>query len=333
MTDKIYGELMDLYNSSGKEFYSELTALLANRIPGKEHTVLGNGEEGWKLLSSTLRDPDETGFLKKLVEKEYKDSEEDFFYFSQVRKGIRSHVALPLAIRRKGTVGLWIIENVSKERSNFEHEWLRIAQMIALFIQLLKDERMCVINRYLDARTNLPGRVYFQQVVRRLKEQGHRVILCAFRWDMYREEIRLKGAGHLDEEMRCLGRKISDLRLGNVYAVSEDTFAIITAEEKQEVYARMEYILDEGRMRKVLKAAILYLQPDKDILTEMEEIFSLCRRGIIWMQEKKQGGMLASLFYEEQVSEAEQKTETTGSVSEQDVIDDLLEMLERKGGL
>lgn len=64
--EKIYIELMELYNSSGKEFFSEVTALLENYFPAMEHTILGRNEEGdWRLCSSTIRNSDETDFLKK----------------------------------------------------------------------------------------------------------------------------------------------------------------------------------------------------------------------------------------------------------------------------
>lgn len=288
--EKIYSELMDLYNTSGKEFFIEVSAFLADCLPGKEHTILGRSEEdGWKLVSSTILDADETEFLRRSAGKEYKNNGKEFFCFTSQRQGISSHMAVPLSIRRRGTAGLWIIESRAGEKLNPDKSIWRIGQMMAFFLQVSQDERMRIFNRYLDAGTGLPGRMYFRQVVGRIQEQGYQVILCGFRWDKYREGVRLKGSEEMEERVRQLVSRVASLELGNMYALSEDTIAVISIAERQEVYARMESILEEEGMGSVIKAVMMRLEQKQEILTEMEELFSMCSPGIIWyrMQEKE----------------------------------------------
>ncbi len=288
--EKVYSELMDLYNTSGKEFFTEAAAFLSDCLPGREHTILGRSEEdGWKLAASTIRDPDETEFLRRAAGMEYKDNGKEFFCFTSQRQGIRSHLAVTLSVRRRGTAGLWIIESRAGEKINPDKSVWRIGQLMAFFLQRSQDERLRVLNRYLDAATGLPGRMYFRQTAGRIQEQGHQVILCGFRWDKYREGIRLKGSEEMEERVRQLAVKVASLELGNLYALSEDTIAVISIAERQEVYARMESILEEDGMGNVIKAVMMRPEPKQEILTEMEELFSMCSPGIIWyrMQEKE----------------------------------------------
>lgn len=304
--EKIYIELMELYNSSGKEFFSEVTALLENYFPAMEHTILGRNEEGdWRLCSSTIRNSDETDFLKKVAEMECKECGKENFCFSKVRNGVKSHIVIPLTIRKRKTVGVWILESLSRERLNLEREIVRIGKFLALFLQMSVDERLCVVNRYLDAGTNLPGRLYFMQVAARISKHGRPVLLCCFRLDKYREGIRMRGAEMMESEMQKLTKKIIGLELGNVYSISEDTLVVITPESRQEVYARLEEVLEEAQTAKQVKTAMFALEAEKDILTEIEEIFSECTTGITWVEMQKKEGPLGALFGEERNLEEE----------------------------
>ena len=288
--EKMYIELMDLYNTSGKEFFTEAVAFLAECFPGREHTILGRSEEdGWKLVSSTLKDADETEFLRKAAVKEYEDNGKDSFCFTVQRPGVSSHMAVPLAVSRRKTAGMWVIERRTGEKTGVDRSAYRVGQLLAFFLQISQDERVRVFNRYLDADMNLPGRLYFRQVAGRIQEQGHQVILCGFRWDKYREGIRLRGSKEMEEKLHQLVGQVASLELGNMYALSEDTIAVISIADRQEVYARMESLLEEEGMGSVLKAVMMRPEPKQEILTEMEELFSMCSTGIIWyrMQEKE----------------------------------------------
>ena len=105
--EKIYTELAELYHNSGKEFFAEVTALLENYFPAMEHTILGQNEEGdWKLFSSTIRNPDETDFLKKMAGMECKEYRKESFCFTRARNGVKSHIVIPLTIRKRKTAGI-----------------------------------------------------------------------------------------------------------------------------------------------------------------------------------------------------------------------------------
>jgi len=325
--ENIYTELTELYHSSGKEFFAEVTALLENYFPAMEHTILGQNEEGdWKLFSSTIRNPDETDFLKKMAGMECKEYRKESFCFAKVRNGVKSHIVIPLTIRKRKTAGIWIIESLSREHLSLDREMVRLGKFLALFLQLSVDERLCVFNRYLDAGMNLPGRVYFQQVTERILKHGHPVLLCCFRLDKYREGIRMRGVQTMESEMQKLKKRVTGLELGNVYSLSEDTLAVITPESRQEAYARLEEVLEEAQMAKQVKAAMLVLEDKKDILTEMEEVFSECNTGITWVEMQKKEGPLAVLFGEGQEPEEEMDVTADG---EEDLAAGLLGLLEK----
>ena len=328
--EKIYREMTELYHSSGKEFFAEVTALLENYFPSMEHTILGQNEEGdWKLLSSTIRNSDETDFLKKMAGMECKECRKETFCFTTVRSGVKGHMVIPLIIRKRRMTGLWIIESLCREHLNPGREIVMLGKFLALFLQLSVDERLCVFNRYLDAEMNLPGRVYFLQVAERILKHGHPVLLCCFRLDKYREGIRMHGAKMMESKMQKLKKKVTGLELGNVYSLSEDTLAVITPESRQEAYARLEEVLDEAKMAKQVKAAMLILEEKKDILTEMEEAFSECNTGITWVEMQKKEGPLAVLFGEEQKQEKEMDDAAEG---EEDIAFGLLGLLGKEDG-
>ena len=89
----------------------------------------------------------------------------------------------------------------------------------------------------------------------------------------------------------------------------------------------MEEILEEAQMAKQVKAAMLVLADKKDILTEMEEVFSECNTGITWVEMQKKEGPLAVLFGEEQEQEKEMDVTADG---EEDLAAGLLGLLEKE---
>ena len=340
--EKVYEELMELYDSSGREFFSEAVTLLANWFTGREHTILArDGDDGWKLAASTLQDPDETGFLVKAAEREFNDCGRRFCFFSEMRNGVSSHKVIPLMIRKKeAAAGLWIMESDGKEKNNLDKELLKTGHLLAFFVQHSLDERMLVHNRYLDVGTNLPGRAYFGQVAKRIQEQGHQILLCGFRRNGFREAVRVKGMEKMQEELLRLCNKIKALGLGNVYFLAEDTVAMISPENKQEVYAALDCVLRDYGKEKTLKIVMLYLARGKDMLTEMEEAFSMGKAGDIWLHlgEKKP----VPCGSEPQKPEPEEAQESSGKISgeiageSEDVVEegcieevgDILELLE-----
>ena len=107
--EKIYREMTELYHSSGKEFFAEVTALLENYFPSMEHTILGQNEEGdWKLLSSTIRNSDETDFLKKMAGMECKECRKETFCFTRLCWGVNGNLVIPLIIRKRRMTGFCI---------------------------------------------------------------------------------------------------------------------------------------------------------------------------------------------------------------------------------
>ena len=89
----------------------------------------------------------------------------------------------------------------------------------------------------------------------------------------------------------------------------------------------MEEILEEAQMAKQVKAAMLVLADKKDILTEMEEVFSECNTGITWVEMQKKEGRLAVLFAEVQEQEKEMDVTADG---EEDLAAGLLGLLEKE---
>lgn len=283
--EKIYGEFMELYDSSGKEFFSEAVVLLANWYTGREHTILArDGEGGWKLAASTLQDSDETDFLVRAAEKDFKECERGHFFFSAVRNSVCSHRVIPLMVRKGETAGLWIMESTGKEKIGTDREILKTGHLLAFFVQHSLDERMLVYNKYLDAEMNLPGKTYFRQVAGRIQEQGHPMIVCGFRWNQFREAVRVKGAQRMEEEMLRLCEKIKRLDLGNVYSLAEDTIVLVSADSSQEVYAGVDCTFRDQGMGEPLKIAILRLARGKDVLAELESAFQAGKAESIWIQ-------------------------------------------------
>lgn len=334
MIEKLYDDLMELYNNSGKEFFQEMTALLKGRFPDREHTVLIRGEAGdWRVASSTLFDEDETEFLQRIAETEFLDKGEQWVRFSENRKGVLSHAAIPLSVRKKPATGLWIMENVKKERLLVDSNVLKTAQMIAVLVQTVHDEKLCIYNRYLDAETDFPGRLYFRQMMDRLQEKGHKVLVCALRRKDYREELRLNGSLKMIAEMKILADMVEELNFGTVFTVSEDTFAVITVERQTEVYAGLEKLMEEKGMGKILQGLILCPGPDDDVLEEMENRFCMCGVGRIGIPEPARNNPLMRLFGESEKHSTKKPEVPNTSRASNAEEEDFLALLERSGNL
>ena len=342
--EKIYGEFMELYDSSGREFFSEAVVLLANWYTGREHTILArDGECGWKLAASTLRNPDETDFLVKAAGKDFKECERGLFFFSAVRNSVCSHRVIPLMVRKGETAGLWIMESIGKEKISPDREILKTGHLLAFFVQHSLDERMLVYNKYLDAEMNLPGKTYFRQVTGRIQEQGHLMIVCGFRWNQFREAVRAKGAQRMEEEMLRLCEKIKRLDLGNVYSLEEDTIVLVSADSSQEVYAGVDCTFRDQGMGKALKIVILCLARGKDVLTELESAFQAGRAGNIWIQTEEKKNPVSRRGSEKQAAEEAQEQRAdvpaknmgrTGNICDEgsaEEIEDILGLLEGRG--
>ena len=238
--EKIYVELLELYHNSGREFYAEMAALLGQQTEGMEHSFLTLEDDRWKLVASTVKNRDEREFLRKQADAMEAVSPKDFFWFSEQRAVVRTHLVIPLRVRKRFIMAIWIVESRIRERIP-EREILKIARLIALLFQLSKAER----NWYLDPGTGLPGRLYFGQILAKLMEGGHRINVCVFRIDRYRERVRTNGCLEMEQEYREMIGQIRKLQMGNLYAVSDDTAAVISLTEEKEVYARIESLLDQ----------------------------------------------------------------------------------------
>lgn len=336
MIERLYDELMELYSNSGKEFLQEMTALLKARFPEQEHTILIRGEAGeWKIAASTLSDADETGFLQRIAETEFLDKGEEWVRFSENRHGVSNHAAIPLFIRNKPATGLWIVENVRKERMPVDNRILKIAQMMAVLVQTVHDEKLCIYNRYLDAETDFPGRLYFRQMVERLQDKGHKVLVCVLRRKDYREELRLYGSRKSIEEMKKIADMVEELNFGTVFTISEDTFAVITVERQSEVYAGMEGLMEDHKMGSVLQGLILSPKTGDDVLMEIENRFCMCGAGRILLPEPIRNNPLTRLFGESEGESSDQQGKAENS-SEKAVAmeeEDFMALLERSGNI
>lgn len=268
--EKIYVELLELYHNSGREFYAEMAALLGQQTEGMEHSFLTLEDDRWKLVASTVKNRDEREFLRKQADAMEAVSPKDFFWFSEQRAVVRTHLVIPLRVRKRFITAIWIVESRIRERIP-EREILKIARLIALLFQLSKAER----NWYLDPGTGLPGRLYFGQILAKLMEGGHRINVCVFRIDRYRERVRTNGCLEMEQEYREMIGQIRKLQMGNLYAVSDDTAAVISLTEEKEVYARIESLLDQSGHG--IAAAIIHPNKDEDIFAEIENRLSACK--------------------------------------------------------
>lgn len=269
--DKIYAELLELYHNSGREFYAEMAALLGQQTDGMEHSFLTREDERWKIIASTVKNRDEREFLRRQADTLEDVTSRDFFSFPQQRAVVRTHLVIPLRVRKRFIRTIWIVESRIRERIP-EREIIRIARLIALFFQLSKTER----NWYMDPGTGLPGRTYFTQILAKLLDGGHKISVCVFRIDRYRERVQENGSLEMEREYRKMIEQIKQLQLGNLYAVADDTAAVISLIEEKEAYARTESILDRSDRR--ILAAIIHPTKDEDIFAVMENRLSVCNR-------------------------------------------------------
>ncbi|MDD3361835.1 MAG: hypothetical protein PHW34_09210 [Hespellia sp.] len=333
--NRIYDELLWLYNSSRKEFFPEMVAFFVNWFSGRQHTILRKEDETWKVLASSEHDVDEIDAIQRIVENEYKDMNKDYFSMTELRRGMANTI-LPLKVRKK-TVGLWLMESAGKERIVPEKESLRLSHLVALILKQEQDDKLCLLNRYLDAETNLPGTSYFSQVTERLKKQRYPVCLCLFRIDKYREKLRLYGSEALLKDKQKLLKDIKELDMGNLYIVAEDTFAVITAEKEREAYARIQVVMEQGR-GKSLKAVMLNLESMDDVLYDIEMRLSFCNPGIIHVQSLERETSVLPLFDLKEkatrmveAEEGEEVNRDMGEIQSEEIEEDLLELLERRG--
>jgi len=309
-----------------------MAALFSNRISGMEHSFLMKGEDGiWKCLSTTVNDPDEAGFIQNLAGLELQDIVRDYFFFSKMRKGIRSHIVFPLTVRKNEAIGAWVMENERKDKLPVEKEYLKLAQLITLFIQLHYDERICTYNYYLDPMTNLPGRDYFKQVAERVKKCECRALLCILRYENSRESIRFYGNTDFENKMKRLAKEIIDMKLGNGYCLSADTFAVITVDSEQEAYAKMKFLFHQNGMWGELKGTIMGIKPHMDILTEIEDLLSICSPGVIRIQERDRRGPLAPLFEAKTNGKPEEIRSKEPDAQEGDTEEEILRLLDGRG--
>ena len=319
-------QLLELYDNTGKEFYQELIALVAGYYPGMEHTIMEcSGTNEWKIRATTIRDPDETEILLHMAEQEVVSAKRSSLQFSAVRKNIKGHVIIPLSIRYRKMIGIWIIESRWKEKVMTDKEMMSLSKLIALFLQALADEKCSTLNRYIDAKTGLLGKQYFSQVAERINKQDQKVLLCAVRWHGYRELVREKGSVEAENCFHKLMQKVKDLELGNCYLLAEDTLSFLTTESEPELYARVETLLEEPGMGRNLKIILMEMERNSGLFSHLEERFSLCNPGIIW---RKESNPITKIFMTEQLEPG--PVTDDGERNPEEVVDELLEMLERK---
>lgn len=324
--EKKCAELVELYDNSGKEFYQELAALLANIYPDAEHTILEcSKEKVWKVAATTLQDPDEIRFLVIMAKQEAVNTKRNSFQFSSARENVRGHLVIPLSIRNREMTGIWIMENRWNEKISADKEVLRFGKLLALFLQASSDEKSSMFNRYIDAETGLLGKRYFSWMAERILLKTHKVTLCCIRWNEYREMVRIKGSAEAEARILKLIRDVKHLELGNCYMLAEDTLVIISVEPKQEIYARLERLAEEPLLGPNLKIAMIDLVRQTDLLAYIEELFCMCNPGIIWLRDQNP---VADLFAAGPNSGNEESLEDEQEA--EDVVEELLGFLERE---
>lgn len=310
MTVKAW-ELLELYENSKEEFFSELIALLTSRITDVEHSIFAQAYSAWRCQGSTLRDPDEIRCLRNILKTEFNPLAKESFAFSETRRGVRSHIVLPLRVRGQIT-GVWVMECLGRDKLPLQKEHADIAKVLALLLQSHNAERDKMRNYYLDPTTSLPGKAYFIETVKKLDKMERKFSVCAMRYTKARERVRMAGYERAEEEILKLPQWMREIELGNVYCLSEDTFAIITIEPEPEVYARISSVLEGHGKEGELKGIIIRMAPQMDIMREIESIMSLCPAGTLKNQQEEQGP-LSYIFEPDPPKEPESQNPVTES--------------------
>ena len=294
MIDKIASELVELYQNSGSEFLDEAMVIIKSYTPNIYHSFFRVREDGvYEVLVSDIKDVDELRFLERALYKELpKDNFKGCFQLSVKRGSVQSHLAFPLMVKN-ALCGVWVLESSATGGIQFEEAIYKLANLMALFIQNECLEKACVQNLYLDAVTKLPGREYFSKVIEQLKKQKCKVFLGAFRMMNYREGIRMHGSSYMEKNFLNILHAIQGLEIGKLYVLSEDTVALLINESKQESFAGIKEVMNLAKGNVLLAGVFLQLEREENILTLLEEIFSVTASGSVWKRETSQ---ISSLF-------------------------------------
>lgn len=304
MIEKICAELVELYQNSESEFFDEALALIKAYMPQLYHSIFLFDKEGaYRTITSDITDEDEILFWERALRKEPNASMKTCFCCPVGRVGIRTHIVIPLFVK-EDVCGAWVLESKTQEEIRVEAPQLRVANLLALFVRNEILEKQCIQNLYLDAQTELPGKNYFLRIVNRLRMQKYKVLLGVFRIVNYREGIRLHGNKYMEDVFLNLLVEIKGLGIGNVYVLSEDSVALLINESEQEGFAGIKQVMNHREQGIDLVGAFLSLDKEEDIMTLLEEVFSVTPPGNIWRREQNP---IASLFLSAETTEKEEE--------------------------
>lgn len=88
-------------------------------------------------------------------------------------------------------------------------------------------------------------------MLERLKKKQHKVLVAAIREKDYRKKMCSHGSLEILNETNELADIVSEMNLGNVFTIAEDTFAVISVEAQAELFAQLEQLIYERGYGKV----------------------------------------------------------------------------------
>lgn len=309
MIEMISSELLGLYQNSGSEFFEEALAVIKSYMPDLSHSFFGIGKRGtYEVLVSDIKDVDEIRFLEKAIFKELPSEDlKGCYQLSLKRRSVMGHVVIPLLVK-KVICGVWVLESVTTPEISMREVYYKIANLMALFIQNGRLEKASVQNFYLEAKTQLPGKEYFLKVISELKRKKHNLYLGVFRMMSYREDIRMYGSSYMEKTFLNLLHTMQELKIGKLYVLSEDTVALLMNESEQESFAGVKEVMNCVKGKASVAVAFLQLEREENLLTLLEEIFSVTPSGTVWRREVNP---IASLFVGAVKTENEKQKSTS----------------------
>ena len=164
-------------------------------------------------------------------------------------------------------------------------------------------------------------------MLERLKKKQHKVLVAAIREKDYRKKMCSHGSMEILNETNELADIVSEMNLGNVFTIAEDTFAVISVEAQAELFAHLEQLIYERGYGKSLKGIILNPFGYEDVLKELEQRFSLCADGNILLPDMEKGNPMIRLFSEEQKNIEPNSLQRTKEQEEDSGGDEELEFL------
>lgn len=283
--------------------FQEALEIIKNYIGFGEFSLFIYEMGELRLLATSISDSDEIDCLSRHVRNTGAQGIQKS-HMEQTRKGIKDALRYPLVFQ-KHIMGYLIHEIAEGEiASNSEFDFL--FQQLGLQAILYMQDRECRRNLYRDCLTGMPGREYFLQYIRKRKQEGESIWICAIRIAEYCSLLQENGTGKWNQMVKDICSMICAIYHNTVYRVSEDTFTVILDGEMIEIYETALAI--QNGLEKICTAKYLLMDVflTSDFMMTAENEFEKCRNGSIFMPSIDSNRPLLA-FFQEPEDEPEKK--------------------------